>query len=81
MNEDRLIGWLVFIRLQWDDDKIPSVPTVVQDALAARGWFTCGEDPELGASKRGHITDAGITKADLEAPEWGIDPIPCEAGE
>ena len=58
-----LIGWLMFIRLQEPGTQI-IIPHPVSDALEARGWL----DAE-------GLTDQAIVVTDLNAPEWGIDPI------
>lgn len=77
VTEDRLIGWLVFYRLQCDlDDPRTQMPTAVQEALVEKGWLEMGAERNWNGTRDGHITDAGIAVTDLAGPEWGVDSIP-----
>lgn len=69
MDETRLIGWLCFYRMQMCEEEISvSMPTVVRDAFLERGWIDDGDN----------LTDAGLNVTDLNAAEWGIDPLELE---
>ncbi len=71
--DDKLLGWLVFLRLNIDEDRPLCVPTAVRLALTAKGWIAIGE--ETDEARRLHVTEAGCAASDLAAPEWGIDPL------
>lgn len=77
--EDKLIGWLCFLRLTWGEDQVPAVPDNVSDSLIARGWITKQEDPDWQGRHEGRITDAGWAITDLHGADWGIDTIPSES--
>lgn len=82
LDESKLIGWLCFIRLQVDScDEDPGfvLPDEVVTKFVTLGWMTYAEcdDPECDRS-HSEITDMGNMVYDLNAPEWGIDPIYSE---
>lgn len=79
--EHVLVGWLVFIRMQWGREYCPHVPPVITDQLVARGWFTQQHEGDWQGVRNGHVTDAGCIIADLESPAWGVDPIPSMESE
>lgn len=66
-----LTGWLVFIRLQWGAERKPFVPPEVTSSLIEKGWL------EL-AGQNLSVTRSGCVHSDLEAPTWGVNPIPQE---
>jgi hypothetical protein len=75
--DDRLIGWLVFMRLQGTEVPV-SMPAIVRVAMMKKGWITTEDDPlELdGATFEYALTDEGAKIADLYAGDWGVDAIP-----
>lgn len=73
--EDKLIGWLCMIRLALSAGQCPFVPTEVQAALVKRGWLEVSPEVDWDDRHDATVTDAGCLVADLNAPEWGIDPV------
>ena len=76
--DDRLVGWLVFLRMQ-DPEHSVAMPEVVRVALASKGWikFDGTEDPLEGRDYS--LTDEGLKVSDLYAAEWGVDSLAgCE---
>lgn len=73
--DDRLVGWLVFLRMQ-DPEHPVAMPEVVRVALHAKRWieFDGTEDPLEGRAYS--VTDEGAKVSDLYAAEWGVDAIP-----
>jgi len=67
VDENVLTAWLCVYRLQMDDgDEITfSMPTRVRSELEARGWIDADDE----------ITERGLMVSDLNAAEWGIDPL------
>ena len=74
--DDKLIGWIVMVRLAFDGDRDPFLPTIVQRHLVERGWLEIDPEPQWNGHKQAHITDAGLAVTDLHGPEWGIDTMP-----
>jgi len=74
ITTDRLIGWLCILRHNLDESCKGAffLPSCVKTALVARGWVEVskGEDGEWL-----HVLPEGCFRSDLEAAEWGIDPI------
>lgn len=76
MNEQVLTGWLCMIRLNFEGERSPFVPTRVQEALTARGWLDVESEAGWDGEHNSSITDAGYAITDLNGAEWGIDTIP-----
>lgn len=80
MNDEKLIGWLCFMRHQWSNGIERGVlPTCVHTEFVKRGWLEIGDDVDWEGDRRGHITDAGLALCDLYGPDWGINTIPEES--
>lgn len=72
--DDKLVGWLVFVRLQRES---VAMPDIVRVALAKRGWIDGSVDPlQEGDLFDVCLTEEGMKVADLNAAEWGVDAIP-----
>lgn len=76
MPEHVLIGWLVIARHQFSHETTCLMPRSVSNALIDRGWMVACDRSDDCDSWNAHLTSAGITVTDLNAPEWGINPIP-----
>ena len=72
IKRDRLVGWLVILRLNLRDNPPFCMPRCVREELECRGWL---ELVPHGSDFRVRVTDAGAMEADLCSPEWGVDPI------
>lgn len=71
MWDDRLIGWLVFMRLQRE---LVAIPDIVRVAMAKKGWIEGSVDPlQEGDFFDVCLTDEGAKVADLYAGDWGVD--------
>jgi hypothetical protein len=77
-RDEMLTGWLVFIRMQFGEDRVPMVPTPITRELVARGWLidrgvaeSWNEDEEV---HDGTVSSAGLALTDLAGPEWGVEP-------
>jgi hypothetical protein len=78
ISEDRLIGWLCFVRLSFTNGRVADVPTEVQSELVRRGWIEVDDEEDFDGLST-WVTDAGACISDLNGPEWGIDPLPQPA--
>jgi hypothetical protein len=72
--DDRLIGWLVFMRLQGTEVPV-SMPAIVRVAMTKKGWIISEDDPLVddGETFEYSLTDEGAKIADLYAGDWGVD--------
>lgn len=72
MSDDKLIGWMCFLRCLPPGTPLTMPEQVVRD-LRAKGWSTCGDD-----GSDFDFTEQGITVSDLHAADWGIDAMELE---
>lgn len=73
--DDRLIGWLVFLRLQADHGaERVWCPDVVRVSLSSKGWIKTSDNPLEDVDYE--LTDEGKKVSDLYAAEWAVDAIP-----
>lgn len=79
LPDDKLIGWLCIARHQFSNGDSCNMPMHISKALIERGWLEeCGGNDSCD-TWNAHLTEEGITVTDLNAPEWGINPIPEES--
>ena len=79
LDTDKLIGWLCIARHQFSNGVECMMPTDVSMALIERGWLKECDRQDSCDTWNAHLTDAGMVVTDLNASEWGINPIPEEA--
>jgi hypothetical protein len=72
--ERELVGWMVFIDYQFKQGHGCQAPFDIIDALRAKGWVEKPDDPDWDGKQPMKVTQAGMAIADLNAPEWGIEP-------
>lgn len=71
VSDERLVGWLCFVRWNQSNWCAANVPHEVFKDLMELGW--------LEQTSHGPILSAeGLKVSDLEAAEWGIDALPEE---
>lgn len=77
ISDDKLIGWLCILRNQFDGDTTETllVPDTVSAELAKRGWIDMDGDLNWQGTHDTLFTDEGRRVSDLNAAEWGIDPL------
>lgn len=78
-HEEMLIGWMVFVDYQFRQGKSVSIPSDVIDELRKKGWVEEPEEDNWEGCAPMQVLPAGLAVADLNAAEWGIDPIPEDA--
>lgn len=77
MDQDKLIGWLCILRLQFGKSEAFYLPHAVRHEMERRGWIEVG-DADWDGNHRAGLTNKGMALSDLQAPEWGIDSVPAE---
>jgi hypothetical protein len=74
--DEKLLGWLVFLKHQWTNGYTCALPNVVIDEFTRRGWLDADAKAQWSGDYHSSLTDLGNMRADLAAPDWGINPIP-----
>ena len=80
MTDERLIGWLCFLRHQWSNGSRCDMPGVVRLALEEKGWITVEAEPDWEGIYGCRLSDDALAVSDLYGPEWGIQTIPEPEG-
>lgn len=73
-----MVGWLCFLRHQWSNGVTCMVPNAVSDEFERRGWVKNEPDETGEGVYDSRLTELGTRVSDLNAPEWGIDPLAVE---
>jgi len=79
IGEEALLTVMVILRMNLEDPVV--IPCDVRKELAERGWVELtetGEEIDGHAIYDMHITDEGLLRSDLFAPDIGVDPCPIE---
>lgn len=74
LSEEKLIGWLCIMRLNLDTRPF-DIPNFVRDSLIAKGWITVDTEADEDGLFLLRVTAAGLKITDLQAAEWGINPL------
>ncbi|MHC5022026.1 MAG: hypothetical protein ACYTGX_18355 [Planctomycetota bacterium] len=72
ISDERLIGWLCIMRLNWDGGVQFQMPHEVRAELTRRGWISSAEEPDWDGAYESSLTNDGVALCDLNAAEWGI---------
>ena len=65
LPDEKLLGWLCIMRMNFSHDMAITLPPVVQRQLAARGWLEVSEKPDYDGNHYAHVTEAGAAASDL----------------
>lgn len=77
--DDKLIGWLCFLRHQWSNGVTCMVPNEISAEFISRGWVDNEPGQEDDGCYTSTLTELGTFLSDVNAAEWGINSIPEES--